>query len=1289
MTYMISPTKATYGHISPSRTSPLRQVSNASANSSAYSAYSDPFAPSRSGTISSAASSAYSGVMTSKHNSPKSSKHSYSHSATCNPSSTYKSARESLRPLPQPPNARPLPQKSATYSTGPELADQEDFIESYDGNASYIHSPGHYYNPPPTRQGHSRTLSSPPESTLPVSPPPPSKTVRGIHSHHDNTGMRPPSYIQPDLEELQKSSTGYLKTLSKLSKENPEDAFSITAPLPSVIGLQGRRQLKRGDSVRKSKPGDARTPVGSEWTGRNWMDQQRKFLQAYEYLCHIGEAKEWIEDVIHKTIPPIVQLEEALRDGVTLAEVVQALQPSQRFKVFRNPKLQFRHSDNIALFFRFVNQVQLPELFQFELVDLYDKKNIPKVIYCIHALSYLLYKNGMLDFRIGNLVGQLQFEHHELEETQRGLDKAGISMPNFSGMSANFGAEPEPIETEQERIQRQILDHEGQVVDLQSQIRGCLTRLKLGGTMQNLWDVESSLIQLQSLLRGEWSRQIFDYRRGMRRFAVDLQSATRGFLVRNGQVRKEAMWRSLAPQIVKLQSLQRAHKTREAMQYLKSKIRNHESGVREFQAAIRGALARKSVGDQYHEVSKDQSNIQQAQSLIRGMLERNRYERQLAHLKQSQGSIKAFQAIIRAKNTRNERIRMQKLLIDNTPIFRALQAVSRGVSQRTRLRNTRQELMSHKVTLAKLQAHARGCSARFSYSGLKSSLETTSNETKRLQSTCRGFILRNGLTKDRSTLLNYSPVIIALQAVARGFTFRRRNAQLLAHLQTESQDITQFQALIRAVMIRMDIGSLLSELDDQEPNIRRLQSQIRGMLVRAKFAEKQRFFKQNMEKVVKVQSFVRARLQGEAYKSLTGGKNPPVGVVKNFVHLLNDSDFDFDEEIEFERLRKVVVQSARQNENVDQYIQQLDIKIALLVKNKITLDEVLKHQKHFGGSGGLLQHTNNLASKDSSDLKGLNKNSRNKLEHYQELFFLLQTQPQYLARLFKKIREQATPEKDMERTRNLMMGVFGFAQKRREEYYLIKVLTRSIKEEVESCHTIQDYLRGSFFWQRVFTQYIKSPRDRAYLRELFGPLVKGVVENENVDLESDPIVIYHTILQNEQLQTGQISHRKRDVTREEAIRDPVTKQVFVDNLQDLRDFAGDILAGLENLLHKLPYGVRYIAQQMFHQLCTRFQHDEQGYLLQVTGQWLWKYYLQPALQEPEKFGVVDRGLAPMQKKNLAEISKVVGQIASGRLFGNENVFLQPLNSFVGDAIEHMSGVWNQRKSRIQSGTMAS
>ncbi|KXJ91257.1 calponin homology domain-containing protein, partial [Microdochium bolleyi] len=85
------------------------------------------------------------------------------------------------------------------------------------------------------------------------------------------------------------------------------------------------------------------------------MDKQRQFLQAYEYLCHIGEAKEWIEDIIQGQIPPIVELEEALRDGVTLAEVVEALRPDRRYRIFRHDRLQARHWENVHTFFKYLD----------------------------------------------------------------------------------------------------------------------------------------------------------------------------------------------------------------------------------------------------------------------------------------------------------------------------------------------------------------------------------------------------------------------------------------------------------------------------------------------------------------------------------------------------------------------------------------------------------------------------------------------------------------------------------------------------------------------------------------------------------------------------------------------------------------------------------------------------------------------------------------------------------------------------------------------------------------------
>ena len=1051
------------------------------------------------------------------------------------------------------------------------------------------------------------------------------------------------------------------------------------------------------------------------------MEKQRQFLQAYEYLCHIGEAKEWIEDIIHQPLPPIVQLEEALRDGVTLAEVVQAFYPDQPIRIFRSPKLQFRHSDNIAVFFNFLAEMELPELFRFELIDLYEKKNIPKVIYCIHALSWLLFRKGIVDFRIGNLVGQLEFEHHELEAMQKGLDKAGVSMPSFSGMGASFGAEPEseplhepePVETEEERIAKELGAHELIIMDLQSQIRGAVVRIRLGDTMQGLWDGEEKLVDLQSIIRAKWAREVAEYRLNMKRFATDLQSATRGFLVRSRQRGKEEWWRGREIEVVTLQSLVRARKARIETQYLKTRACREESGIRFLQAAIRGALQRKIIGDQFEETRGASVTVNGLQAAIRGMLQRRSIKDDQSNVRRAQKAITVLQAAARAANQRQHLIQEARALAKAQSSIVTLQAAARAANQRQhlkqqtraleirneswcslqslsratlvrkRLRTTKDELSNQIKPITIISAIARGNRVRQDMLWIKCSLSNAEQDVVAVQAAARGFLLLRRHMTDLQNLKKHAMEIASLQAHIRGLTVRKHHSGLRKDLLSNLPDIVELQALSRGLLIRSDVGYLLSQLEDEEGSIAEIQAAIRGNQVRRNFAEKQRFFKANMEKVVKVQSFIRGKIQGEAYKSLTSGTNPPVGTVKSFVHLLNDSDFDFDEEVEFERLRKTVVQHVRQNEMADQYITQLDIKIALLVKNKITLDEVVKHQKHFGGDAGSLLTNTEISSKDPFDLKALNKNSRRKLEHYQELFFILQTQPQYLARLFKRIRENATAERESERVKHLMMGLFGYAQKRREEYYLIKLITRSMKEEIDSCASIQDYLRGNFFWAKLFSAYIKSPRDRKYMRDVLSPIVKdSIIDNPELDLESDPMQIYLSAIENEQLRTGRRSQRSPDIPREQAIRDPETKRTFITHLQDLRDIADQFFAALEDSLQRMPFGVRYVAQQMFQNLTSRFQHEEQGYILQIVGHWVWKAFLQPALTEPEKFGVIDRGLSQEHKRNVGEVSKVVGQVAAGRLFGGENVFLQPLNSYIGESIERLGETWGGRKYQV-------
>lgn len=196
------------------------------------------------------------------------------------------------------------------------------------------------------------------------------------------------------------------------------------------------------------------------------------------------------------------------------------------------------------------------------------------------------------------------------------------------------------------------------------------------------------------------------------------------------------------------------------------------------------------------------------------------------------------------------------------------------------------------------------------------------------------------------------------------------------------------------------------------------------------------------------------------------------------------------------------------------------------------------------------------------------------------------------------------------------------------------------------------------------------------MRDVLGPLVReNIIDNPDLDLESDPIQIYRSAINNEELRTGRRSRRRPDIPREEAIRDPETRATFIQNLQELRDIADQFFTALEEVLYRMPFGIRYIAKSMYENLLSRFANEDPGFILQTAGHWVWRNYFQPALMEPEKYGVVDRGMTQEQKRNLGEIAKVVAQVASGRLFGAENVYLQPLNAYIGESIQRLGQIW--------------
>ena len=82
----------------------------------------------------------------------------------------------------------------------------------------------------------------------------------------------------------------------------------------------------------------------------------------------------------------------------------------------------------------------------------------------------------------------------------------------------------------------------------------------------------------------------------------------------------------------------------------------------------------------------------------------------------------------------------------------------------------------------------------------------------------------------------------------------------------------------------------------------------------------------------------------------------------------------------------------------------------------------------------------------TSGLKALKKESRQKLDAYQHLFYLLQTNPEYLAKLIF-VMPQSNTNRFME---SVILTLYNFGANAREEFLLLNLFKTALEEEVAS-----------------------------------------------------------------------------------------------------------------------------------------------------------------------------------------------------------------------------------------------
>ncbi|KAK0546133.1 iqgap- protein [Tilletia horrida] len=1040
-------------------------------------------------------------------------------------------------------------------------------------------------------------------------------------------GRKNSTRIGPGMDEPIQEDDGWVKPARPGRMESEDQAGEIILPgittgAEDVTGLHGRIRLARQGPAPTQLGASASLPYSNN---SRWMDTQRHLLQAYEYLCHCGEAKEWMEHCVGEELGAIVDMENEMRDGVFLAKLARKFEPECVPRIFVNPKLQYRHTDNTNYFFTFVNKVGLPVFFQFELTDLYEKKNFPKIVYCIHALSHLLARQGRA-LKVGNLLGKLEFTDAQLQQTQRGLDAAGVAMPSFGAIGKalakemNVEPEPEP-ETEAERIDRELSENVDAVIAIQTAVRAFLARL------ERLRLAEEAEIRRQIEEEARRRREEEERRRQeeerLRREEEDRvrrEEEERRRREEEERRRREDEERRRREEAERLRLLEEQRLAEEARKKAEDE-RIVAAWAPKIQAGVRGMLARRRYAAKMDELRYHESSFAGVQAHVRGVLARRRYEDLIFRLAETTEDVIKFQSACRAVLARRN-------------LLNKIRAM-RGVTD---------------VTVA-VQAQIRGILARRKYKAMSAALQ-------------RVEVVKS---------------VNGLQSFARAALARRKHQEQRKQLEFVAPDVVGLQAQLRGILVRQDYQRWRNHLHASEAVVIYLQSLIRGVLQRRKHQAKIRHYNEHMDKVVKIQSLFRGKQQGEQYRSLTVGKNVPVATIKNFGHLLNDSDHDFEDEIEVERLRRLVVRNIRENQTLEVDVTELDTKIALLVKNKLGIEELIKAKNERGllrqrEAAAAVQRRNSLlvAAGDPFADQNLDRSARRRLELYQELFHTLQTRPEYLARLFVRVGRVDMSDKQKKQIEKTVLTVFGYAQNSREEYLLLKLFQQCVIEELANASSVQEFIRGNAQFIKLVVQYNRGAKERKYLRDLLSPLIQGVMDDDGIDLETDPCAIYRATINMEEMQTGMPSQRPLEVNFHEALADPTARLIFIRHLQALRGTTEAFLSAVIGSTKRMPYGIRFIAREVFRALQAKFPNEPENALIKVVGHLVYYRYLNPAIVAPEGFDVVETLVGPVQRKNLAEISKMLTQIAVGKLFSEDNPYLQPLNEYVSQASQRFT-----------------
>ncbi|KAK0566578.1 RasGAP protein [Tilletia horrida] len=347
------------------------------------------------------------------------------------------------------------------------------------------------------------------------------------------------------------------------------------------------------------------------------------------------------------------------------------------------------------------------------------------------------------------------------------------------------------------------------------------------------------------------------------------------------------------------------------------------------------------------------------------------------------------------------------------------------------------------------------------------------------------------------------------------------------------------------------------------------------------------------------------------------------------------------------RLRELkgrISAQSKKNFVLERDVRYLDSRIALLIANRMALDE-----------------QSEVAStlEEAETPLGTVLDDR-KTQQYGNLFFLLQSEPRHIAALCRLV---SLAEIDT-LLQTVMFTLYGNQYESREEHLLLTMFQSVLSAQFETATDFGSLLRANTPVSRMMTTYTRRGPGQSYLKDVLAERINSLIEHKDLNLEVNPLKVYEQMINQIEEDTGALPpNLPRGVPAEVAAENPDVQAIIAPRLTMLMDIANSFLLTIINSIDEAPYGIRWICKQIRSLTKRKYPDANDFAICSLIGGFFFLRFINPAIVTPQAYMLVDGAPAKHPRRTLTLIAKMLQNLANKPSYAKEQ-YMMSLNPFV-------------------------